>query len=60
MKTHSGAKKRVKLTKGGKLRRHKTSSHHEQVRRRSGRPYDGLSKGQGDRMAKLLGTYDRD
>jgi ribosomal protein L35 len=60
MKTHSGVKKRVKRTKTGKLRRHKTSAQHEQVRRRGGRPYEGLAKGQSDRMAKLLGSYDRD
>lgn len=60
MKTHSGAKKRVKLTKLGKLRRHHTSSLHEQVRRRKGRPYTGLAKGQGKRLSRLLAGYDKD
>ena len=60
MKTHSGVKKRVKLTKNGKLRRHKTSAQHEQVRRRKGRPYEGLAEGQAKRMSKLLAGYDRD
>jgi large subunit ribosomal protein L35 len=54
MKTHSGAKKRFKATGSGKLRRHKTSSQHEQVRRRKGRPYRGLAKPQSQRVKRLL------
>jgi large subunit ribosomal protein L35 len=54
MKTHSGVKKRVKRTGSGKLRRHKTSSEHEQVRRRKGRPYRGLAKPQAKRIARML------
>jgi len=54
MKTHSGVKKRVKRTGSGKLRRHKTSSEHEQVRRRKGRPYRGLARPQAKRIARML------
>jgi large subunit ribosomal protein L35 len=54
MKTHSGAKKRVKLTGTGKLRRHRTSSKHEQIRRRKGRPYTDLAKPQAKRIARML------
>ena len=57
MKTHSGAKKRVKRTASGKLLRHKTSSKHEQVRRRKGRPYTGLAKPQAKRIARMLAGY---
>jgi len=60
MKTHSGVKKRVKRTKLGKLRRHHTSSLHEQVRRRKGHPYRDLAAGQRKRLARLLGGSDRD
>jgi large subunit ribosomal protein L35 len=54
MKTHSAIKKRFKRTGSGKLRRHKTSSEHEQVRRRKGRPYIGLNPSQAKRVARLL------
>jgi large subunit ribosomal protein L35 len=54
MKTHSGVKKRIKRTGSGKLRRHRTSSEHEQVRRRKGRPYTGLKAPQAKRIARML------
>jgi len=54
MKTHSGAKKRAKRTASGKLLRHRTSSQHEQVRRRKGRPYTGLARTQAQRIARML------
>ena len=55
MKTHSGVKKKVRRTASGKLRRLKTSSLHEQVRRRKGHPPRGLAKGQAKRLGQLLG-----
>lgn len=60
MKTHSGAKKRIKRTKRGTLLRHHTSSMHEQTRRRKGHPYRTLAQGPGKRLRRLLGAYDQD
>ena len=61
MKTHSGAKKRFKLTATGKVRGHKAFTSHilekksPKRKRRLGRPAV-ISKVDGPRIKKLLGA----
>jgi large subunit ribosomal protein L35 len=61
MKTHSGAKKRFKVTATGKVRGHKAFSSHilekksAKRKRRLGRPAE-ISKADEPRIKKLLGA----